>query len=117
RKAGLGPVMGERTWGGLVGMTGAPQLIDGGHVTVPTFGIYDTTGSWVIEGSGVEPDIAVVDNPALMAKGGDPQLERAIAEVMKTLETGAPGPKHPDYPNRSGLTVHAPVQPTPAAAQ
>ncbi len=119
RKAGLGPVVGQRTWGGLIGMTGAPQLIDGGHVTVPTFGIYDTNGSWVIEGSGVEPDISVVDDPALMAKGADPQLERAISEVMKSLETNAPEwPKHPDYPNRSGLTVGAgsPV-PAPASAK
>ncbi|HEY2342805.1 MAG TPA: S41 family peptidase, partial [Chthoniobacteraceae bacterium] len=108
RKAGLGPVVGQRTWGGLIGMTGAPQLIDGGHVTVPTFGIYDTNGSWVIEGSGVEPDISVVDDPAAMAKGADPQLERAIAEVMKSLDQAGPGPKHPDYPNRAGITISAP---------
>jgi len=121
RKAGLGPVIGQRTWGGLIGMTGAPQLIDGGHVTVPTFGIYDTNGSWVIEGNGVEPDIAVVDDPAKMVKGGDPQLERAIAEVMKSLETAAPSlPKRPDYPNRAGMTVSAPAAPAtpmPAAAE
>ncbi len=114
RKAGLGPVIGERTWGGLVGMTGAPQLVDGGHVTVPTFGIYDTNGSWVIEGSGVAPDIEVVDDPALMAKGGDPQLDRAIAEVTKSLEHNFTGsPKHPEYPNRSGLTVQRPAETAP----
>jgi tricorn protease len=48
RRAGLGPVIGQRTWGGLIGMTGAPPLIDGGHVTVPTFSIYDTAGRWII---------------------------------------------------------------------
>jgi tricorn protease len=109
RKAGLGPVIGERTWGGLIGMTGAPQLIDGGHVTVPTFGIYDASGSWIIEGNGVEPDISVVDDPGLMASGADPQLERAVTEVMKSLEANPPAqPKHPEYPNRAGTAVNAP---------
>lgn len=104
RKAGLGTVIGQRTWGGLIGMTGAPLLIDGGHVTVPTFSIYDTDGSWIIEGSGVEPDISVLDDPALMANGGDPQLERGIAEVLSSLEKQPPShPKRPAYPNRAGL--------------
>ncbi len=102
KKAGLGPVIGQRTWGGLIGMTGAPQLIDGGSVTVPTFGIYDTTGQWVIEGHGVEPDITVVDDPAQLARGIDPQLERAIEEIMKQLKGNLPGsPKKPAYPNRA----------------
>ena len=102
RKNGLGPVIGQRTWGGLIGMTGAPPLIDGGHVTVPTFSIYDTTGQWIIEGHGVEPDIAVADDPAELAKGIDPQLERAIAEVRKSLETQPVRmPKKPAYPNRA----------------
>ncbi len=84
-------------------MTGAPLLIDGGHVTVPTFSIYDTNGEWVIEGHGVDPDIAVVDDPAQLAKGVDPQLERAIEEVLGDLRmrSGA-APKKPVYPNRSG---------------
>jgi tricorn protease len=64
-------------------MTGSPALIDGGHVTVPTFGIYDTKGEWIIEGHGVDPDISVVDDPAEMAQGRDPQLERGIEEVKK----------------------------------
>jgi tricorn protease len=107
RKAGLGPVIGQRTWGGLIGMTGAPLLIDGGHVTVPTFSIYDTEGSWIIEGSGVEPDIAVVDDPALMSKGGDPQLDRAIAEVLEGLKKNPPvQPKRPAYPTRAGFISH-----------
>ena len=102
QKNGLGPVIGQRTWGGLIGMTGAPLLIDGGHVTVPTFSIYDTTGEWVIEGHGVEPDIAVADDPAELAKGIDPQLERAIDEVKKSLEAKPPQvPKKPAYPNRA----------------
>ena len=102
QKNGLGPVIGQRTWGGLIGMTGAPLLIDGGHVTVPTFSIYDTTGEWVIEGHGVDPDIAVTDDPAELAKGVDPQLERAIDEVKKSLQAKPPlAPKKPAYPNRA----------------
>jgi hypothetical protein len=62
-------------------------LIDGGSVTVPTFGIYSTNGKWIIEGHGVDPDIPVVDDPFLMAKGRDPQLERAIDEVMNPSKT------------------------------
>jgi tricorn protease len=86
-------------------MTGAPPLVDGGSVTVPTFGIYDTEGKWIIEGYGVDPDIPVVDDPGLMARGGDPQLERAIEEVLKTIRTNkrfegvpckAKGAKHRD---------------------
>ncbi len=103
QKAGLGPLIGTRTWGGLIGMTGAPGLIDGGSVTVPTFGIYSTRGEWIIEGHGVDPDIPVVDDPSLMAKGGDPQLERAIAEVLKALKKNPPPDvKKPTYPLRAG---------------
>ena len=102
QKNGLGPVIGQRTWGGLIGMTGAPLLIDGGHVTVPTFSIYDTKGDWVIEGHGVDPDIAVPDDPAALANGVDPQLERAIEAVKKSLQTNPPlVPKKPAYPNRA----------------
>jgi tricorn protease len=82
----MGPVIGTRTWGGLIGMTGCPPLVDGGSVTVPTFSIYDTAGKWIIEGHGVDPDIPVMDDPAQLAKGIDPQLERAIAEINTQLE-------------------------------
>ena len=103
RQAGLGPLIGTTTWGGLIGISGAPNLIDGGVVTVPTFGIYSLDGEWIIENEGVKPDIEVVDDPALMVDGGDPQLERAIKEILKALET-QPGPsrKKPGYPDRSG---------------
>jgi tricorn protease len=101
KKAGLGPLIGERTWGGLIGMTGSPPLVDGGGVTVPTFGIFSTKGEWIIEGYGVDPDIRVVDDPGLMAKGGDPQLERAIEEVLKALKKNPPVEvKKPRYPQR-----------------
>jgi tricorn protease len=103
QKAGLGPLIGSRTWGGLIGITGAPSLIDGGTISVPTFGIYSTKGEWIIEGHGVDPDIAVVDDPSLMARGRDPQLERAIDEVLKALKENPPlETKKPAYPVRSG---------------
>ncbi len=98
---GLGPLIGARTWGGLIGMTGAPRLIDGGEVTVPTFAIYDRTGKWIIEGHGVDPDIAVPENPAELANGRDAQLDRAIAEVQKALKAHpVAAPKKPEYPVR-----------------
>jgi tricorn protease len=103
RKAGLGPLIGTRTWGGLIGISGAPPLIDGGGVTVPTFGIYSTDGKWIVEGHGVDPDIAVVDDPSKMVNGGDPQLERAISEVMRMIEKNPPKPPaRPAYTNRAG---------------
>jgi tricorn protease len=103
QQAGLGPLIGTRTWGGLIGISGCPPLIDGGAVTVPTFGIYSTQGKWIIEGHGVDPDIPVVDDPSLMAKGGDPQLERAIDEVMNALKKNPPpAVKKPQYPLRAG---------------
>ena len=103
RQAGLGPLIGTRTWGGLIGISGAPQLIDGGVVTVPTFGMYSNEGDWIIEGHGVDPDIEVLDDPALMVDGGDPQLDRAIEEVMKALKADpVKAPGKPRYEDRSG---------------
>jgi tricorn protease len=102
REANLGPLIGMRTWGGLIGMTGAPGLIDGGKVTVPTFSIYDSSGRWIIEGDGVSPDIAVVDDPTLLAVGIDPQLERAAQEVLAKLRDNPRiEPNRPPYPNRA----------------
>jgi tricorn protease len=102
----LGPLIGTRTWGGLVGYSGNPRLIDGGSVTIPSFGFYELNGTWGIEGHGVDPDIEVIDDPALMQDGGDPQLDRAIAEMQKALET-APfhAPTRPKSPDRQGLGI------------
>ena len=103
KKAGLGPLIGTRTWGGLIGITGSPGLIDNGGVTAPAFAIYDLEGKWIIESEGVPPDIEVVDDPAEFAQGRDPQLERAIAEVLKELRDHPPlKVARPKYPNRSG---------------
>ncbi len=96
RKAGLGPLVGARTWGGLIGISGAPSLIDGGTVTVPTFRMYNPDGTWFEEGHGVEPDIEVLEDPTALAKGVDPQLERAIEEVMQQIEKL--GPVIPEAP-------------------
>jgi len=102
KQSGLGPLVGQRTWGGLIGMTGAPSLIDGGSVTVPTFGIYDKKGEWIIESYGVDPDVEVMDDPGEMARGGDPQLERAVFEVQKAIrQNQVPEVKKPKYPNRA----------------
>ncbi len=102
REAGLGPLIGTRTWGGLIGISGSPSLIDGGSVTVPTFRMLSVRGKWFEEGHGVEPDIEVLDHPTPMARGGDPQLDRAIQEVLHLLESAGPTqPPTPKYEDRT----------------
>ncbi len=101
REAKLGPLVGARTWGGLIGISGAPPLVDGGGFTVPTFRMYDVRGQWFAEGHGVEPDIQVDEDPAQLAKGVDPQLERAIAEVLERLKQQPPPPARPAYERRT----------------
>ena len=102
----MGKLIGTRTWGGLVGLSGNPGLIDGGAVTVPTFAFYEPNGTWAVEGHGVDPDIEVVDDPSLMTQGGDPQLDAGIKEMLDELKR-APytAPKRPAYPNRAGIGV------------
>lgn len=102
RKAGLGPLIGMRTWGGLIGVSGAPRLIDGGVVTVPTFRMYDPDGKWFKEGHGVDPDIEVVDDPTQLARGTDPQLKRAVEEVLRLIQKQPPvRPENPPREDRS----------------
>jgi tricorn protease len=106
RQNGLGKLIGMRTWGGLVGISGSPELIDGASVTVPSFGYYRVDGGWGIEGHGVDPDIEVIDDPALMTNGGDPQLDRGIALMLEEIETkGYRPPNRPAGPNRSGFGI------------
>ncbi len=106
KQAGLGKLIGMRTWGGLVGISGNPQLIDGGGITVPTFGFYEKDGSWGVEGHGVDPDIVVIDDPALMADGGDPQLDAAIRHMLAEIEAHPyVPPKRPEAPDRSGMGI------------
>lgn len=106
RQAKLGKLIGMRTWGGLVGLSGNPGLIDGGSVTAPTFAFYKPNSTWGIEGHGVDPDIEVMDDPALMTNGGDPQLDAGIKQMLDDLKR-APyvAPKRPSYPNKSGMGI------------
>jgi tricorn protease len=91
RAYGLGPIIGKRTWGGVVGIRGlASGMIDGGYTNVPEFGMYDTRSRWIVENEGVAPDIDVDNLPADLAAGRDAQLERAIQEVVKRIEEQKP---------------------------
>ena len=103
RKKGLGKLIGTRTWGGLVGISGNARLVDGGNISVPRFGIFDENGEWIIEGIGVYPDIEVVDRPEQLAKGIDPGIEKAVEVLLEELKNNPPKKvKIPEPPNRSG---------------
>ncbi len=100
RKAGLGPLVGKKTWGGLVGIGGYPELIDGGNVTAPRIALFGTNGEWEVENHGIAPDIEVDLDPAAWRQGHDAQLEKAIEVVMQQLkEHPVPPVKRPAYPN------------------
>jgi tricorn protease len=86
RQMGIGPLIGTKTWGGLVGWGGEPRLIDGGLISAPSTGFYNVDGEWDVESEGVPPDIEVEQTPAEQIAGHDPQLERAVAEAMKMLD-------------------------------
>jgi tricorn protease len=100
RKAGIGPLIGKRTWGGLVGIGGYPQLIDGGSITAPRAAIYGLKGDWEVENHGVAPDYDVELDPQAYRAGHDAQLDKAIEVVLQQLkEHPAPQIKRPPYPN------------------
>ena len=100
RKAGIGPLVGKKTWGGLVGIGGYPELIDGGSVTAPRDAIYGLNGEWEVENHGIPPDYDVDLDPAAVRQGHDPQLEKAVEVVMQLLkEHPLPQYKRPPYPN------------------
>jgi tricorn protease len=89
QQRGVGPLIGKRTWGGLIGVSTFPVLMDGGTTTAPSFAIYSTDPDnplWIVENEGVAPDIEVDVNPQDVAAGRDPQLERAVAECLRLLE-------------------------------
>jgi tricorn protease len=95
----LGPLVGKRTWGGLVGIGPTPVLMDGGQVTSPGVGFFSPDGQWDVENHGVAPDIEVNQDPKAVAAGHDPQLERAVAEALAQLKTmPAPEPRRPPFP-------------------
>lgn len=85
REAGLGPLIGKRSWGGVTGITNRGTLIDGGNVNVPEFGFASKDGQWIIEGVGVDPDIVVENDPKSVLEGRDPQLERGVQETLKLM--------------------------------
>ncbi len=100
RQDAIGPLVGTRTWGGLVGIYGYPTLIDGGSVTAPRVALYGLKGDWEVENRGIPPDIEVENDPASVAAGHDPQLEKAIEVTMEALKKGTVTiPEHPAYPN------------------
>ncbi|MEP7305093.1 MAG: PDZ domain-containing protein [Acidobacteriota bacterium] len=100
RKAGLGTLVGSRTWGGLVGIWDYPELIDGGSVTAPRGAIYGLQGDWEVENRGVSPDVEVEMDPALVRQGRDPQLEKAVEVILEQLKKNPPPTyKKPEYPN------------------
>ena len=101
KRAGVGKLVGTRTWGGLVGMAGGPGLMDGGFVGAPSSGIYNPlTGEWEVENIGVAPDVEVEQDPALVRQGRDPQLEKAVQLVMDEMKKNPPpAMRHPPFPN------------------
>jgi len=100
RKFNLGTIIGKRTWGGLVGVLGYPEFIDGGIVTAPNVAFYTKDG-FRVENEGVAPDIEVEQWPELVVKGHDPQLEKAIAIALEKLKENPPKEmKRPAYPNK-----------------
>ncbi|NRB64476.1 MAG: PD40 domain-containing protein [Saprospiraceae bacterium] len=106
RAANLGPLVGTRTWGGLVGTWDTPRFVDGGYMIAPRGGFFDTDGKWSVEGEGVPPDIEVIQEPSKVAAGGDPQLERSVTEALKLLPEKAverkPEPQAPNRYRRAG---------------
>jgi tricorn protease len=92
RKLGLGKLIGTRTWGGLIGISGNPSLVDGGSILAATFRFMSTDGSWSVENEGVSPDIEVVDRPELIAAGRDPSLEKAVEVLLEELRANPPKP-------------------------
>ncbi len=106
-KLGLGKLIGTRTWGGLIGISGNPSLADGGMILAATFRFLDTDGNWAVENEGVSPDIEVIDRPDLLAAGRDPSVERAVTELLGELA---------QHPRRKIVAPAAPIDfgaPTP----
>lgn len=101
RKAGIGPLVGMKTWGGLVGIGGYPALLDGGRVTAPRWAFYGLGGEWEVENHGITPDVEIDQDPKLVREGHDPQLERAVSVALELLKKNPPAtykrPSYPDY--------------------
>jgi tricorn protease len=100
RQLNIGPLIGTRTWGGLIGIGGYPSLMDAGQITAPRFGLFNPrTGEFDVENKGVAPDIEVDLDPALWRQGKDPQLEKGVSVALENLkEHPVPPVKRPKYP-------------------
>jgi tricorn protease len=109
RKAGIGKLVGTRTWGGLVGIGGYPTLLDGGHVMAPRYAIYGLNGEWEVENHGIAPDVPVEDLPKDVAAGHDRQLETGVQMVLDELKAHPvpeiPVPPYPNYHKNDGLGI------------
>ncbi len=102
----IGPIIGQRTWGGAVGIEPHQDLVDGGMVTPPQFGEYNLEGEWIIEGHGVEPDIVVVNMPKDVLAGKDAQLDKAIEVALEKIKNEPKEiPDHPPFPDKSKPTL------------
>lgn len=103
----IGKLIGTRTWGGLVGISGVPGLIDGGYTAVPTFGFYELDSTWGIEGHGVDPDIEVIADPSKMTEGRDPQLDAGVEHLLAEIQRKPYRPANrPAEPVRTGIGIH-----------
>lgn len=109
RKEALGKLVGVRTWGGLVGIGGYPELIDGGSITAPRWALYGTHGAWEVENEGIPPDMEVDQDPALVRAGHDPQLEAAVQVALDDLAKHKPPAfVRPAYPDRKPVLPRSP---------
>ena len=90
RERKLGKLIGTRTWGGLIGLSGNPSLMDGGSISIPTFRFLTKDGKWAVENEGVHPDMEILDRPELVAKGEDPTLEKAVEVLLEELKNNPP---------------------------
>jgi tricorn protease len=100
KQAKLGPLVGKRTWGGLVGISEIPVLMDGGHVTSPSVAFFSPKGEWDVENHGVDPDYVVEQDPKAVSEGHDPQLEKAVSLALEQLAKHPPVEvQRPAYPN------------------
>jgi tricorn protease len=107
RKAGIGKLVGTRTWGGLVGIGGYPSLLDGGSVTAPRYAIYGLTGDFEVENHGIAPDVPVEETPKDFNSGHDAQLEAGVQLMLEELKAhpipAIPIPPYPNYHQNDGL--------------
>src|SRR5262249_5316686 len=110
KQAGVGKVVGKRTWGGLVGIYGYPPLMDGGNISAPRVAFYNLKGEWDVENHGTAPDVEVDFDPAGWRQGHDTRVERAVQVALDELKRKPlPAYKKPAYPNYNNGNGLAPA--------